>query len=111
MVENKGNSTVLGSIRWSIIGQALSRVMMIGVSIVLARLLAPEDFGLMAMAMVIIGFMETFYELGTGSAIIQKKEISQELLSSLFYINIFFGIFFGHIVWLKWAFCCRIISG
>ena len=93
MVENKGNSTVLGSIRWSIIGQALSRVMMIGVSIVLARLLAPEDSGLMAMAMVIIGFMETFYELGTGSAIIQKKEISQELLSSLFYINIFFGIF------------------
>jgi PST family polysaccharide transporter len=92
-------NTVLGSIRWSIVGQLLSRVMMVAVSIVLARLLEPTDFGLMAMAMVVIGFMETFYELGIGSAIIQKKEVNHELLSSLFYINMIFGvllaIFFG----------------
>ena len=93
MENTESQNTILGSIRWSILGQLLSRVMMIAVSIVLARLLEPTDFGLMAMVMVVIGFMETFYELGIGSAIIQKKEINHKLLSSLFYINMIFGVF------------------
>jgi len=62
-------------------------------SIVLARLLSPSDFGLMAMIWVVIGFAEVFADLGISSAIVQRKEVSPNLLSSLFWFNVLFGLF------------------
>jgi O-antigen/teichoic acid export membrane protein len=64
-------------------------------NVILARLLSPNDFGLVAMAAVMLGFMELFKDLGTGSAVIQRKEISEELLSSIFWINAGFGLIFA----------------
>lgn len=62
-------------------------------TVVLARLLKPGDFGLLGMATVITGFIMLFRDLGTSSAIIQKKEISEELLSSIYWVNVAFGTF------------------
>ena len=94
-IDGAPKGSVFASVRWNVVGQMISRIIQLVVSVILARLLAPEDFGLMAMAMVLIGFMEIFYELGTSSAIIQRTEINQTLLSSLFYINIVFGALLG----------------
>jgi O-antigen/teichoic acid export membrane protein len=60
-------------------------------SILLARLLSPADFGLMAMAAVIINFVDLFSNLGTAAAIVQQRTLSRELLSSLFWLNAGFG--------------------
>ncbi len=53
----------------------------------IARMLNPEDYGLMEMALVLIGYVELFSELGLGAAIIQREEISQEELSSIFWLS------------------------
>jgi len=83
---------VVTGIRWSGVIQILSESLRIIGSVVLARLLAPEDFGLMALAIVITGFLAVIQYLGTGGIIIQKKELPDELLSSLFILNLVFGI-------------------
>jgi PST family polysaccharide transporter len=61
-------------------------------SIVLARLLTPEDFGLVSMASVAVGFAGLFRDLGTSSALIQKKEINEDFLSSLSWISSGIGL-------------------
>jgi O-antigen/teichoic acid export membrane protein len=59
-----------------------------GSIVVLARLLAPEDFGLIGMVTVVIGFADLFKDLGLSTATIQKPEINHEQVSTLFWINL-----------------------
>ncbi len=54
---------------------------------ILARLLTPKDFGLIAMANVIIGFAILFKDLGLSTATIQKQKVSHAQSSTLFWIN------------------------
>ena len=58
---------------------------------VLARLLVPEDFGLMAMMMVVIGFAQAFADMGVSNAIIQRQDTTDQHLSSLYWLNILAG--------------------
>lgn len=58
------------------------------VSIVLARLLAPEDYGLIALVTVFITISQVFVDSGMGSALIQKKNADDLDFSSVFYFNI-----------------------
>ena len=61
--------------------------------IILARILPPEAFGLMAMIMVVVGFSNIFSDLGVSNAIIQKENPTSNQLSSLYWLNIFGGFF------------------
>ncbi len=70
----------------------------IAVNIVLARLLMPSDFGLIAISTTYIGFISMFTNLGFGSAIIHDQKSSQEQLSSLYWINFVFSLFTFFIV-------------
>ena len=64
--------------------------------IILARILGPEVFGLMALALILVGFSQIFVDFGTTEAIIKEKEISPKFLSSLFWFNLFiaFSVYF-----------------
>lgn len=59
---------------------------------ILARMIPPEDFGIVAIATVIINFFNTFSEFGIGPAIIQNKELSKTDISSIFSFTIWIGI-------------------
>ncbi|MFQ5843765.1 MAG: MOP flippase family protein [Planctomycetota bacterium] len=59
---------------------------------VFAWLLAPADFGLVGMAMVVVGFTTLCKDLGTGAAVVQRKEIDDETLSSIFWANTALGV-------------------
>ncbi len=61
-------------------------------TIVLARLLTPDDYGVIAMTMAIISFAGLFRELGLSSAAIQKKDLTRELQSNLFWTNVAVGL-------------------
>jgi O-antigen/teichoic acid export membrane protein len=61
------------------------------ITIIVARLLSPEDYGFMEMATILTGYVGLFSELGLGAAIIQREEIKDEELSSLFWFMIFWG--------------------
>ena len=80
------------SIKWSGFSQFGRQGFQIVTSIILARLLLPEDFGLVGMAFIIIGFLNILKDLGTSAAIIQKGDVEDKLLSSVFWLNVTFGI-------------------
>jgi PST family polysaccharide transporter len=55
--------------------------------VILARLLSPADFGIVAMAAVVIGFANIFRDFGTVPAVIQRRELDAPLLNSVFLLN------------------------
>ena len=59
------------------------------ISVILARLLMPEDFGLVAITSVFINLGQVFIDSGFSSALIQKKDADDIDCNSVFYINIF----------------------
>jgi PST family polysaccharide transporter len=65
--------------------------MSILISAILARLLTPSDFGLIAMVVVFSNFVAIFAGFGLESAIVQKKDVSDEALSSTFWISVGLG--------------------
>lgn len=79
---------------WNFMTLMIGQVKNFIVSLILARLLDPTDFGLLGMAMAFAGIVEAFVDFGFGNAIIQKKEVSQVQLSTVFYINLFMGLIF-----------------
>lgn len=66
-----------GAVKWA--GQVVSWI----TTLIVARLLAPDDFGIMGMATLVLGFIELVNEFGVGAAIVQRKDIHEELISHL----------------------------
>jgi PST family polysaccharide transporter len=73
----------------SIVGQ---RGLSLLSTMVLARLLAPSAYGLLGMAVVFLAVANTFRDLGTSSALVQRKESSNDITSTLFWINALLGL-------------------
>jgi O-antigen/teichoic acid export membrane protein len=69
-----------------------------GSTAILARILAPQDFGLVAMTAVVSGFFYIFMDVGLTSATIQREEISHRQISTLFWINVSLGCLIAAIV-------------
>ncbi|MFD2237507.1 lipopolysaccharide biosynthesis protein [Aureimonas populi] len=70
------------------LSQGVRLLVQIGSVIVLSRLLEPADFGLMAMAAPVFGFVMMFQDLGLTQATIQKNDITQAQVSALFWVNL-----------------------
>lgn len=85
-------SAVVSGVKWTSISTMSRRILGLLANIVFARLLEPGDFGLVAMAGVMLGFIEIFKDLGTGTALIREKAPSERLLSSVFWLNCGFGL-------------------
>lgn len=73
---------------WSFIERAGLKICSFLVQLVLARILVPEQFGLIALVAVFVTICGAFVDCGFGRALIQKKEILEEDLSTVFYFNI-----------------------
>lgn len=73
---------------WDFLGKLSTQGMGFIVTIFLARLLEPSDFGLIAMIMVVIGGAQVFTDIGLGGALIQRKKVLPIHYSSVFYFNI-----------------------
>lgn len=58
----------------------------------LAKIIPPSDYGLLALATIVVNLGVLLRDLGTSSAIIQKKEISYNLINAVFWLNIFVGL-------------------
>jgi O-antigen/teichoic acid export membrane protein len=78
-------------IKWTALSTVVGAVVQILKISILARFLSPEDFGLMALASVVIGFMQVFADGGVSNAIIYKQDITEKQLSSLYWFNVFVG--------------------
>jgi PST family polysaccharide transporter len=84
--------TVVKSTRYTAVGQVVTQGTRFATNILLARLLSPEDFGVVAVAILVSTLLDQFKDMGTGSALIQRRTLNQVLLNSVFYLNIALGV-------------------
>lgn len=73
-------------------GQAANFVLNTASNVVLARLLLPQDYGLVAMVSVVTGFASIFKDFGLTAAIIQKEDINQRQVNAVFWINVLISL-------------------
>ncbi|MBF0594297.1 MAG: MOP flippase family protein [Candidatus Omnitrophica bacterium] len=101
-IQSFGGSNAMTSLKhktktglfWSFISQGGRQVCQVLVIAVLARLLTPDVFGLLAMAVAFTEFVNVFLEMGIGSALIQKQDAVAEHYDSAFWLNIVAGLSF-----------------
>ena len=75
----------------TVIVQGVKYLLRIISTIILARILTPSDFGLVAMVGVLINLVTMFKDIGLSMATIQKSEINHNQISNLFWINVLIG--------------------
>ena len=73
---------------WKFAERITAQMISLFVSVILARLLLPSDYGAVALVMVFINIADVFVSGGMGSALIQKKKVDNVDFSSVFYVNI-----------------------
>lgn len=87
MTQSLKERTITGMI-WSAVQRFGTMIISFVANLVLARLLSPEDFGVIGMLMVFIALADTLINGGFASALIQKKEPTQQDYSTVFYWNL-----------------------
>lgn len=82
----------VGSLKWSALMEVVSRTAQPIVFVVLARLLTPNDFGVVATAMIAISFSQMFWDAGLSKALIQTREAPEDAAHVVFWTNVVLGL-------------------
>lgn len=90
---------IVAGIIWQSLERCGSQLIQFIVSIILARLLEPRDFGLIAIVLVFLTISDIFVDGGFRNSIIQAKEITAQALSSIFWCNIAVAFLAYCILW------------
>ena len=106
MPESLKTST-LNAIGWSLIERLSNQGLNFIISIIIARILSPEDFGLVAMLTIFSAIGHSFINSGFGQALIQKKNATHEDECSIFYFNISVAILFTLILYISSPYIAR----
>lgn len=77
---------------WSVLDRVWSQIVGFIIGIVLARLLTPEDYGLVGISMIFIAFSNVFIEAGFSNALIRKLDRTQTDYSTAFHFNVIMGV-------------------
>lgn len=83
---------VIHGLFWRYLERTIAQGIQLAVFLVLARLLMPEEYGMMSLVTVFINIALVFVQSGFGNALIQKKEANHEDFSTVFYFSILFGV-------------------
>ncbi len=87
-----GGQSIGLAVGWVSISQIGRQVLQLVVTAVLARLLIPDDFGLMSVTLVVVGILGLARDLGTGVTIVQTPRLTTRLVSTLFWANVALGV-------------------
>ncbi|EMR03700.1 lipopolysaccharide biosynthesis protein [Cesiribacter andamanensis] len=88
------------SVFWASIDKFGAQFFQFAFSVVLARILTPEEFGLVGILMAVIAILRPFMEGGLDAALIQRKRVSVRDLSSVFWANLLFSLLLTGLLWL-----------
>jgi len=89
---NFSKKHVLTNILWRLAERVGAQMVSFVVSVVLARLLLPEDYGVVAIILVFTGIMDIFIDSGFRNALIQKKDADEIDFSTVFFFSIAMGV-------------------
>lgn len=100
MVENILKDKTIMNFLWKFAERTGSQAITFILSIILARLISPSDYGAIAILLVFITIANVFVNAGFGSALIQKKDADNLDFSSVFYFSFFFSVFVYAVIYL-----------
>ena len=83
---------VVSSLAYKFIERLLVKGIGLIISVILARMLAPEDFGLIAIITVFINLSQTIIQSGLNTALVQNKDVTEEDYSTVFYISLLLSV-------------------
>lgn len=90
----------VNGVMWSSIDRFTTQGIQFVFSILIARLLLPSDYGVVAMLGIFLAVSQTFVDSGFGVALIRKIDRTDTDFSTVFYFNIAVGLFFYAVLWL-----------
>lgn len=82
------NKDLVNNMGWQYLQRFSSQIVTFLVSLVLARLLSPEDYGTVALVQVVVVFFDAFSSRGFNQALIQKKDVDSLDYSTVFWFNL-----------------------
>lgn len=82
------------SIRWQSVNVVTQVVLQLIFIVLLARLISKADFGLMSIALVVVGFVEIFAQIGIGPSLIQRGDLKPEQIQAAFSFSVVLGCVF-----------------
>ena len=85
-------------VAWTGLSAYTGQILGIIITMILARLLSPTEFGLIALATVVSSFLGMLSTMGIGPAIIQRKDLTQDNLNSIFTFTLIVGLTLGIIL-------------
>lgn len=100
------NKSVLANIIWRFAERCGAQLVTFIVSIILARLLSPDDYGTIALITVFTAILQVFVDSGLGNALIQKKDADDLDFSTVFFTNVIFCV----ILYVGIFFCAPLVS-
>ena len=93
--------TVTSNMFWRFSERILAQLIGFIVSIILARILDPSNYGTVALMMVFINVLQVFVDSGLGNALIQKKNVDDIDYSTVFFTNVVFCILLYGLLFLS----------
>ena len=85
MKENNIRRSVIGGLFWKFGERIMTQGVSFVVSLILARILSPDDYGVIALAMTFMSLAAVFINSGFATALIQKKDADSTDFSTIFY--------------------------
>ncbi|HNT27186.1 MAG TPA: oligosaccharide flippase family protein, partial [bacterium] len=88
MADTSLKEKTVSGVAWAAVDQFSNQFVLFMVSVFIARILSPEDYGVIAIVMIFVSLSAILVNSGFGTAVIQRREISPELCSSVFFFNV-----------------------
>lgn len=84
--------SLINNVKWVLISQISKILCQIAVLVLLARLMPPNEYGLIALASIVVALGMLFRDMGTSAAIIQKNVLNNKVINAVFLLNMLLGL-------------------
>lgn len=91
---------VISSLFWKLMERGGTQGVQFIVQVVLARLLLPEEYGIISLTTIFIAIANVFIQQGFGTALVQRKNIKEEEISTVFFLNLLVAFILYFIIFL-----------
>lgn len=89
----------ISGIAWTSVERFTQQIIQFVIGIVIARILSPDDYGIIGMTAIFLAIATVFVDSGFGSALIQKKDRNEDDYSTCFYFNLIVGSLLYLVIW------------
>lgn len=91
---------ILSGVFYTALSRYVGIVVQLAVTAILARLLSPIEFGVIAICTVVVAFFNRFTEMGIGVAVIQRQDLEKKDYNQLYSFSVYLGLFLGFIFFI-----------